>query len=382
MMSLYKNEADKQAYQEQLDLNIQQAQRLEAENLQLCDEIDQLQVSPQIDTEQLTSLRANTEKLRTENASLLEKLRYLESEHTITIEKFSEDNTSLRKQLRELETYRHENQIMLETVQRQVADLEAMNRNLAEQAKERELSAPILDSGDLQITRGQILELEKTNAALHAKLSEAEAHYQTNQTRLADALAQIANLEKDNTALYHRLSEMEVLNENDKSRVNGAMMVVNQLEKDNVALQEQVDSLETKYAESQTQFQKTIEGLEQRNTELQARIHQLETYVPTTATPVAHPVVIETPNVTEPIKQIREQVDLQARQMEAMTLALQYHRAELAQLRQEMRAVQETKASVKTESVPRSGEDEIYLSLTRTRLEVEEKQRQSRSVLP
>ena len=166
--------------------------------------------------------------------------------------------------------------------------------------------------------------------------------------------------------------------------------------------------------------------LESRNRELQMQIEQVQAGNVSTRTYVDE----ETRRMTEQLLEtVRLQMEAQTHQMDAMAHTIQYHRAELSQLRQEMRSIRgnapapvSTPQSPVHEPVnevvttyrgnghlsgngkpnismvsdlsypepvaikpdpapapePATNEDEVYLSLLRSRIELEERMRQAR----
>jgi chromosome segregation ATPase len=335
------NERVKEEHQEQLEATIRQAQQLEQENIQLCDELDMLQAQGVGDPAALDEARHTAERLQAENSKLLAHLRDLEEENAVNIRKFQDDNERLQDQLRALENSHRENQSMLEGVLRQVADLEQTNNDLNRQLAERG-DAPVYvgeSAEELEAARLRMSQLEEKNTELVAQLQTVEQRYRSNEAQLNKALSQVSDLEQANAALYRKISEMEVSNSGEQTRVSSALNVVHQLEEENAQLREQIKSLETTNAESQAYFHRTVAQLEARNRELQDQIDTVQAGNVSTRTYVED----ETRRMTEQLLEtFRLQIEAQSHQMDAVAHALQYHRAELAQLRQEMRVMKGT----------------------------------------
>ena len=270
-------------------------------------------------------------------------------------------------------------------------------------------------------------QFEQKNVDLVHQLQTVEHRYRSNESQLAKALSQVSDLEQANAALYHRISEMEVSNSGEQTRVSAAINVVHQLEQENAQLRDQINSLEATNADNQAYFQRTIAQLENRNRELQEQIHQVQAGNISTRSYVDE----ETRRMTEQLLEtVRLQMEAQTHQMDAMAHTIQYHRAELGQLRQEMRVIRGAPlpspapapvqppvepinevvtsyrsnghhngngkpsismvsnasypepVAIKPEYTPapepQTNEDEVYLSLLRSRIELEERMRQAR----
>lgn len=421
-------DAMKEEHREQLEATIRQAQQLEQENIQLCDELDILQAQGVGDPVAIEEARHAAEKLQKENAKLMDRLQDLEEENAVNIRKFQDDNQRLQAQLQVLEASHRENQQLLENVLKQVADLEQTNQDLNRQLSEKsETVVTVTNTVELEEARSRMAQLEHKNSDLVVQLQTVEQRYRSNEAQLAKALSQVSDLETANAALYHRISEMEVSNSGEQTRVSAAINVVHQLEQENSQLREQINSLEATNADNQAYFQRTIAQLENRNRDLQMQIEQVQAGNVSTRTYVDE----ETRRMTEQLLEtVRLQMEAQTHQMDAMAHTIQYHRAELGQLRQEMRAMRggtplptpspqpplpaepanEVVASFRTNghmngsakpsismvstpsysepvaikpepaptTEPQANEDEVYLSLLRSRIELEERMRQAR----
>lgn len=337
-------EATREEHREQLDQTIEQAQKLEQENIELCDQLDQLEV--QINHLEVTGLgdpvaieeaRSKALQLQKENLELIERVRQLETDSSSTMNRFQEDNTRLQEQLHSLETSHQENQKLLETVMKQVADLEQVNQDLSHQLQEKHVNTVIVDNSEELIeARNRLTHLERTNADLKVQLHTVEAKYRANEDQLNRAVSQVAEMEQANAALYHRVSEMEVTTSGEHSRINTTLTVIRQLEEENEQLHAQVRALEEHNTENQAFFQRTIAQLESQNRELKAQIEDVQ--VETVAN--RDYLDLETRRISEQmIETFRLQIEAQSSQMEAMNHALQYHRAELSQLRSEVRGM-------------------------------------------
>ncbi len=343
--SLYlQGEAVREEHREQLEQTIEQAQKLEQENIELCDQLDQLEVQINHievhglgDPAVIEEARSKALQLQKENLELIERVRQLETDSSSTMHRFQEDNSRLQGQLQSLETSHQENQKLLETVMRQVADLEQVNQDLNLQLQEKHVSTVIVDnSEELAEARNRLTHLERTNADLKVQLHTVEAKYRANEDQLNRAVSQVAELEQANAALYHRVSEMEVSTSGEHSRITSTLTVIRQLEEENEQLHAQIRALEQHNTESEAFFQRNIAQLEAQNRELKAQIEDVQ--VATVAN--RDYLDVETRRISEQmIETFRLQIEAQSSQMEAMNHALQYHRAELTQLRSEVRGI-------------------------------------------
>ena len=106
------------------------------------------------------------------------------------------------------------------------------------------------------------------------------------------------------------------------------------------------DEMNTLRIEHQNQLESLISqagDLEEKNVEQEERIEELENEMKDSHATATH-AVSSAPDLTSEasFRALQTQIEAQARQLEAVNLALQYHRAELSQLRHGIRALSPT----------------------------------------